>query len=350
MAFIYCIFVQKQIIMNTEIIKDYFIKLSVIDQDNLLSTLTTIKSNSDFQLIDIREKKFNEKQGVCPHCRHVKYVKMGIDKGVQRYKCKGCKCTFTPFTGTWMAQIHRKDKLADYLKLMQQGLSLDKIVLKLGINKKTAFDWRHKITISLKELDTDKFLGITESDETFFLHSEKGSGKLIRKSRKRGKQVKTRGINKEQVSVIVSADRKSEVSLKLACFGRITKKNITKAIGNKIDSQTVLCTDGHVSYKGFAIDNRLEHHVFKASLKQFTKQGNLHIQNVNSLHSRLKKWINDDLYGVSTKYLQNYLNWFRCKEKFKNMDYMIEMIELSLVNTKARAEYLDNVKNNVILN
>lgn len=336
--------------MNTATIKSYFTKLSSLEQDDLLLTLTTVKSNSDFQLIDIRQKRFDEKQNVCPHCEHIKYVKMGIDKGVQRYKCKGCNRTFTSFTGTWMAQIHKKDKLADYLKLMQQGLSLDKIILKLRINKKTAFDWRHKITISLKELDTDKFLGITESDETFFLHSEKGSGKITRKSRARGKQVKTRGISKEQVSVIVSADRKNEISLKLACFGRITKKDITKAIGNKIDSQTVLCTDGHVSYKAFAIDNNLEHHAFKANLKQFTKQGNLHIQNVNSLHSRLKKWINDDLYGVSTKYLQNYLNWFRCKEKFKNLDYMLKMIELSLENTKARAEYLDNINNNAILN
>lgn len=336
--------------MNTATIKSYFTNLSSINQDKLLIILTTIKSNIDFQLIDIRKKRFDEKQGVCPHCKHIKYVKMGIDKGVQRYKCKGCNRTFTPFTGTWMAQIHKKDKLANYLKLMQQGLSLDKIVVKLRINKKTAFDWRHKITISIKELDSDKFLGITESDETFFLHSEKGSENLNRKPRNRGKQVSARGASKEQVSVIVSADRKGEISLNLACFGRITKKDITKAIGNKINKQTVLCTDGHVSYKGFAIDNNLEHHVFKASLKQFVKQGNLHIQNVNSLHSRLKKWINDDLYGVATKYLQNYLNWYRFKEKFKTKDYMIKMIELSLVNTKAREEYLNTVKNNAILN
>ncbi len=181
--------------MDTSRIKNYFTKLSSIEQEDLLLTLRSVKSNSDFQLIDIRRKRFDEKQSVCPHCNHIKYVKMGIDKGVQRYKCKGCNRTFTPFTGTWMAQIHKKGKLADYLKLMQQGLSLDKIVAKLNINKKTAFDWRHKITISLKELETDKFLGITESDETFFLHSEKGSGKITRKSRERGKQVKTRGIS-----------------------------------------------------------------------------------------------------------------------------------------------------------
>jgi len=336
--------------MDIASVKSYFTSLSGSDQDSLLSILISIKSNTDFELIGVRKKKFDEKQGICPHCSHVKYVKMGIDKGVQRYKCKDCARTFTPFTGTWMAQIHKKDKLADYLKLMQQGLSLDKIVVKLGINKKTAFDWRHKVTISIKELKSEKFLGITESDETFFLHSKKGSGKLIIKPRKRGKQVKTRGVSKEQVSVIVSADRKGEVSLSLACFGRITKKDITKAIGNKIDKQTVLCTDGHASYKGFAVDNKLEHHIFKANLKQFVKHGNLHIQNVNSLHSRLKKWINDDFYGVSTKYLQNYLNWFRYKEKFKNIDYMAKLTELSLLNTNAREEYLGSVKNNVILN
>lgn len=331
--------------MDTSTVKSYFKSLASAEQDNLLSILSTIKSGSEFQLIDIRETKFNEKQGVCPHCGHIKYVKMGKDKGVQRYKCKSCNRTFTPFTGTWMAQIHKKDKLADYLKLMQQGLSLEKIRKKLGINKKTAFDWRHKITQSIKEVDEDKFLGITESDETFFLHSEKGSGKLTRKSRKRGKQVKTKGISQEQVSVIVAADRKGAVSLNVSGFGRISKEDITKAIGEKINEQTILCTDGHVSYKGFASDNNIEHHVLRADLKQFVRQGKFHIQNINSLHSRLKTWINNDLYGVSTKYLQNYLNWFRFKEKFKKTDYMKKVVVLSLANTNARKEYLYAVKN-----
>jgi hypothetical protein len=33
------------------------------------------------------------------------------------------------------------------------------------------------------------------------------------------------------------------------------------------------------------------------------------IQNVNSFHSRMKKWI-DSFKGVATKYLDNYLAWF----------------------------------------
>ena len=336
-------------------IKSYFSTLSSGEQEHLLSELTTLNVNSEYNLIELREIKFNEKQGVCPHCGNIKYTKMGKDKDVQRYKCKNCNKTFTPFTGTWMTQIHKKDKLADYLKLMREGLSLDKIRDKLGINKKTAFDWRHKIAHSLEGVSEHEFTGITESDETFFLRSEKGSVGLNRKARKRGKQVKTRGINKEQVAVIATADRKSSISLEVSGFGRIGKDDITKAIGDRIIKQTILCTDGHVSFKSFAIENNLEHHVLKASIKEFVKEGKFHIQHINSLHSRLKKWINEDLFGVASKYLQNYLSWFKFMEEYKTTDYMKSIVTLGIENTNARKKYLDavknrySIKNNVIL-
>lgn len=331
--------------MDTTSVKSYFKNLPSNQQEHLLSELTSLRADSQYNLIDVRERKFNDKQGVCPHCSHIKYTKMGKDKDVQRYKCSGCNRTFTPFTGTWMAQIHKKDKLADYLKLMQEGLSLEKIKDKLSINKKTAFDWRHKITHSLRGVSEGEFTGITESDETFFLHSEKGSSTLIRKPRKRGKQVKTKGISKEQVAVIATADRKKSISLTVSGFGRIRKDDITKAIGSKISKQTILCTDGHSSFKSFTNENNIEHHVLKANAKEFVKQGIYHIQNINSLHSRLKKWINEDLYGVASKYLQNYLFWFKFMEEYKNMGYMNNIVSLGIENTNARAEYLNAVKN-----
>lgn len=56
----------------------------------------------------------------------------------------------------------------------------------MGINKKTAFDWRHKILSSLEAATTGTFNGITESDDTFFLQSAKGQKVKGRKPRKRG--------------------------------------------------------------------------------------------------------------------------------------------------------------------
>ena len=69
-------------------IKSYFSTLSSGEQEHLLSELTTLNVNSEYNLIELREIKFNEKQGVCPHCGNIKYTKMGKDKDVQRYKCK----------------------------------------------------------------------------------------------------------------------------------------------------------------------------------------------------------------------------------------------------------------------
>ena len=63
------------------------------------------------------------------------------------------------------------------------------------------------------------------------------------------------------------------------------------AIGEKKSAQTILCTDGHVRYKGFAIDSNLEHHVLRANLKQYAKRKTYHIQHVNSADSHLKTWI-----------------------------------------------------------
>ena len=68
-----------------------------------------------------------------------------------------------------MSGIHKKDKIDTYMVLMSEEKSLDKIKSELLINKKTAFDWRHKILASLSDVDKDDFTGVTESDETFFL-------------------------------------------------------------------------------------------------------------------------------------------------------------------------------------
>ena len=307
--------------MNKSEIKLELLKLSVSERQSLLSEIELKDKEvlTSYSCQESRRELLNNKQGFCPHCGDNKYVKFGFKSNSQRYKCKSCARSFTEFTGTWMAGIHSKDKLDAYLALMMEEKSLDKIKTALSMNKKTAFDWRHKILASLSNTDTDDFTGITESDETFFLNSEKGRKVTNRESRKRGGKSNKRGISNDQVAVIVTQDRKSTLDLTVATMGRLKKVDIEKAIGNRIHpKKTILCSDAHVSYKGFAIDNQLEHHSLKGTLKQRVKKGVYHIQHVNSTHNRIKKWIDNRFWGVSTKYLQQYLNWYRVKEKIKN--------------------------------
>jgi len=301
--------------MNYEQILSAIRILPVEEQSKLLIELTMTSPKEDFK--SERQGKLFNKQVGCPHCNSMKFTRFGTDKGSFRFKCKECNRTFTEHTGTWLAGLHKKELVNDYLELMYQEKSLDKIKVALNINKKTAFDWRHKILSSFQEVEKKNFNGIVESDETFFLQSEKGSKSLKRSGRKRGGKSSTRGISGDQVAVIVTSDRSGSMDLTVATMGRIAKKDIDNAIGNRIGKESILCADGHVSYKGFAKDNNLTLVVLRADLKQHVKQGIYHIQNVNSMHNRIKKWIGSTFWGVSTKYLQNYLNWYRIQEAFK---------------------------------
>lgn len=303
--------------METEQLKEEILSLPAAERDRLLREVGAALRTADLASHATRRHELDNKMGACPHCSHNKYVRYGKDKGVQRYKCKSCKRGFTEYTGTWMAGLQRRDKVGEYLELMIQEKSLDKISAALGINKKTAFDWRHKILAALGD-GKGGFTGITESDEIFFLRSEKGREVKGRRPRKRGGKSKKRGVSNDQVAVIVTQDRKSELGLSVATLGRIGKADLVRAIGERIEKgTTILCSDAHHSYKGFARDMEVEFHTLNASKGQRVK-GPFHIQHVNSTHNRVRKWLGNTFWGVSTKYLQQYMDWHRLKESVRS--------------------------------
>ncbi|MBU2582660.1 MAG: hypothetical protein KJ622_13175 [Alphaproteobacteria bacterium] len=65
--------------------------------------------------------------------------------GLRRYRCRSCKKTFNALTGTPLASLKKRHKLAAYGQAMVDGLSLRKAAKRVGINLTTAFDWRHRL-------------------------------------------------------------------------------------------------------------------------------------------------------------------------------------------------------------
>lgn len=174
----------------------------------------------------------------------------------------------------------------------------------------TLFYWRHKILTALKQVSTDAFQGIVEMDETYFLYSEKGRRNITeRKPRKRGGKAKHRGISNDQVCVLVARDRQKMTFSGVLGRERIRTTKLDEAIGSHLSNSNVLCTDSWRAFSTYANQKGLAHYRFKSDGKQRVK-GVYHIQNVNSYHSRLKKWM-DRFNGVATKYLEHYLAWFR---------------------------------------
>jgi len=57
--------------------------------------------------------------------------------------------------------------------------------------------------------------------------------------------------------------------------------------------------------------------------------GVYHIQNVNAYHSRLKQWMKR-FHGVATRYLENYLGWFRWLDQQENLNSPVAGLQAAL--------------------
>lgn len=187
-----------------------------------------------------------------------------------------------------------------------------------GINKDTAFIWRHKVLDALQNMQNSVELnGVVEADETFFALSFKGNHKksttftMPRKAHKRGKDIHTRGLSHEHVPCGVNGTGLSVA--RISNLGRIGTKDLEFAFRNQIASDSILCCDGANAYKKFASKNSLDLIQLKSGK---AKVGNFHMKN----------WINR-FHGVATKYLNNYLVWNNfvnyAKESYKEKEQIL---------------------------
>ena len=331
--------------MNVSQIKEFFLSLTDQDQESILKDLNVIRLSSNYSnLYKLRGDALDDRRGSCPHCQSNSYIKQGKEKGSRRYKCKSCLKRFTEHTGTWINGIHKKHLIPEFMNTVELGLSLIEASKRIGVDPFTVFQWRHKFLSSFESVGDQKpFNGITESDETYFLHSQKGKKCEHRQARCRGGRP-SRGITNDEASILTTMDREANISYQFTNMGRMTAKELEDSIGDKINEKTVLCSDGSSSFKAFASKTNIEHHVLNASKGQRVK-GNYHIQHINSAHSRMKTFFNHNLKGVSTKYIQKYLNWQKIKDKFKDsIDWVRIVLSMSLLRTDA-IKIFNNIEN-----
>jgi len=328
---------------------EYFLSCNAQEREHIISGLMDLMGqNTGQDYSDIHYEEIHKHGIHCPHCSSASIRANGKHKGLRTYYCKECTKYFSETTGTPIAWLKKKDKWRTYLRCMLSGYSLRRCAQETGICLQTSFDWRHKILSGFKSLSPEKFEGISESDDIFFLHSEKGNKHLQRKARKRGRKAKKAGINDEHVAVIVTSDRAQHKDMQIAGTGRISKKDLDRVVGSKVDEKTVLCTDSHRSYSAFAKSRKIEHHKINVSKGQYVKDKAYHVQHVNNDVKRLRQWM-DHFNGVATKYLQNYLNWFLILERLKtSTNKSVEFLTLALSCNRAWFEFKNIALNQVI--
>ena len=125
----------------------------------------------------------------CPHCHHDEIRPWGYASGLSRYRCQGCLRTFGPLTKSPLARLRHKDRWLYYMEGMNEGESVRKAAWRCGINRKAAFNWRHRFLTLPEAVMARHETGIVEADETYFLESFKGQRHLPRLPRKRGQDI-----------------------------------------------------------------------------------------------------------------------------------------------------------------
>ena len=212
----------------------------------------------------------------CPHCAREGAVSRGMARGLRRYQCKGCGRTFNALSGTPLSGLHHKERWLSFGASLAKGETVKASAARCDVAVSTAFRWRHRFLAAARS-DSEVLKGIVEADETCVLESRKGARGLGRKARRRGGKAKKRGLSREQVPVLMAADRSGTT---------------VSAVLPRVDAAAL----------------GVSHEALNRSMGQRVR-GDLHVQTVNSRHSRLKDFLRPRR-GIATRYLDNYLSWF----------------------------------------
>lgn len=250
----------------------------------------------------------------CPHCTSASIKKWGSANALKRYRCKACKATFNALTSTPLARLHRRELWGRYAGALLEGISPRKVAARLDIDLTTSFRWRHRFLEAIKSMQPKTLKGTVEADETYFLHSKKGSRDLGRPARKRGGKASKRGLSDQQVPVLIARDRDKATADRI--LDDRSEASIAGMLGSLVSDGSALVSDGAQAYRAFAAKAHIPH-VGLALSKGERSWGIYHVQNVNAYTSQLKRWMRR-FNGVATKYLDSYLGWHRMNNREGN--------------------------------
>lgn len=289
-----------------------------------LQNILTKKENSKSVINDVVG---NERKNICcPCCSSTNIVKDGLYKGRQKYKCKECNRKFNSLTNTPFhhTRLTYRQIEEGYQCLVDQQ-TIRKTAAKLNISTKTAFTLRFKIISCLKvQREEAKLTGEMELDEYYLNINLKGTKPenmpRISKPRKSSGKGK-RGITSHDICIISGVDENDNMYFEVGGTGEVTSNMIRNTIASKIINSTKVETDCKSSYESIAKENNWNLIQIKAEGHTDDKGNNL--ANINSLHSELTSFLGK-FHGVSTKHLQEYLDWFVFR-KYQN--YSIDYLE-----------------------
>lgn len=236
----------------------------------------------------------------CIYCKSFNVIKHGKYKHLHRYKCKNCKRTFIPTTGTTIHYLNKRVKFLEYYSVVTKlgKLTIKELREKLGICTQTAFDWRHKLftTYSHEFRQIDGMIYLKHIEKNFSQKGRKFQAYNRNLKRKAGK------------TNLVSYGNTNYIYSKIVKIGNYDKRDLDRVLDRSFNNNVQIIYSENENFKKFIEGNKIKKAI---SFDEKSIYGN-EIKKVfyDNKTNELNKIITFKFRGVATKYLQLYSNFF----------------------------------------
>ena len=251
----------------------------------------------------------------CPHCRSRHVQKWGTFRGRQRYRCSECRRTFSTFTGTALYYLKHPERWRRFLWCHDGRLTVRHSGAVLGVGKDTALRWRHRLLDQWRRDPRRRLRGRVVVGDFCMPQSAKGvpARSLHRPPRRRGADWIFASLSRnslQPVTLLAALETpagllESPAPLLLQCVGvrRVRPADYDQRIAPRIRELTeIVGRQGPMSplasfARRLGVPYRPERRGFLP-------------REVFVVRRELRAWLRP-FRGVSTRRLDNYLEWFR---------------------------------------
>ena len=148
--------------------------------------------------------------------------------------------------------------------------------------------------------------------------------------------------------MVSAIDETNNTYFKAIKTKRINANDLKKTIGKKLDKDVTLVTDKHPSYIPFAKSKpSITHKTVKANEHVNKEDKKVNLQKINNQHKQLHQFLGK-FNGVSSKYLQNYLNWFAYSKNIAAFANQTKQWFIALLTTDTAYNLYQLIKHNAV--
>ena len=254
----------------------------------------------------------------CPHCGSMNVLD-GARHRSMRFRCreKDCAKRFSTKTGTVMEDSklgHQTWLLATYLlSTSLKSVSSMKLRRDLDITQKSAWHLAHRLRRALEEDDGPKLWGpVVEVDETFVGGQRKNMSK--RKRRELAALGFGRGPAGKTAVVGVKDRRTKQIRAEIA--HSLDAETLHGFVEKHVDRQAMVVSDEAAVYQSLPYFHDSVQH----SIGEYVKDGDIHINGIESFWSMLKRAHKGTFHKLSPKHLDRYVQEFAARQNLREND------------------------------